>query len=276
LAGLFGLSNIFSSLIDKTNSASQIPKQNVSKGSRLSKSAIAFSGIGSLGGFLVGILPGVGAGNIAAIFAMGNGKKGNPEDSKQYLMLTSALNTSEAVFSIVALLLIEKSRSGASVAIGQLLHNEKSSITEHTLLSIFITMLIASVLSFIILQTGKKRIISFFSGLDSNAMNISVALLLLVLIGATTGFWGIIIALTGASLGMLSPLVHVQKSLLMGYFMVPVMLFYSGFQRHFVTATYTQTKIHIEPHLPASSLLLIFVGTLALSITTYISLKKIR
>ena len=80
---------------------------------------------GGVAGLVVGLLPGLGAANAATLLLLAEkwfGRRATEdEQDRAYLVTTSSLNTAEALFAIAALYLIGRSRSGASIAVEQVL-----------------------------------------------------------------------------------------------------------------------------------------------------------
>ena len=275
LAGLFGLSSLMQSFFEEEGKLSE--QQNFSPIVLNKKTIFGNSILGTIGGMIVGFLPGLGSANAATLLLLIQEKIGKKESCKtenaeKYLVSTSALNTSDAIFAIVALYLISKSRSGASVAIKQILGD----LNQNTTLSILLAMLGASLLSFFIIRFSYQEVIRIFSRLNYKALTVSVIIFLVLFIFQTTGIWGLIVALSASFLGMIAPIVNARRAQAMGYFLLPVMIYYSGFQSDIVSFFHLETKIRIEPPPSLLQILIILGLSLIISLVTYFYFKKIK
>jgi putative membrane protein len=273
LAGLFGLSGLIQSLFEEEG---RLPEQQKYSPSSLNKkTTFGNSILGTVGGMVVGFLPGLGSANAATMLLLiqekiGKKKTGETENAERYLVSTSALNTADAIFAIVALYLISKSRSGASVAIKQLMGD----LSQGTTITIVLSMLAASLLSFIIIRYSYQVVISIFSKLNYKALTISVIVFLVLFIFQTTGIWGIVVALSATFLGMIAPVVNARRAQAMGYFMIPVILYYSGYQASVVSTLHLEAKASIAQP-PSLLQIAMMLGTsLLLAIGSYICCQK--
>jgi len=268
LAGLFGLSGLIQSLFENEVPLPEQQKYSPSKINK--KETLKNSIVGTAGGMIVGFLPGLGSANAATMLLLiqdkfGKKRETQEENSQNYLISTSALNTADAIFAIVALYLINKSRSGASIAIKQLMGELDQGIT----LTIVLSMLAASILSFFIIKYTYQIVIKIFSMLNYKALTLSVICFLVLFIFQTTGIWGIVVSVSATFLGMIAPVVNARRAQAMGYFMIPVMLHYSGFQADIVSLLHLEAKVSISRP-PSLSRIAIMLGTsLVLSIAIY-------
>lgn len=264
LSGLFGLSGI---LLSITESNSKIPQQDEKIEIDLPEKEINKSIIlGGIAGMAVGLLPGLGSANAATVTLLLTGNEKNENNRKSYIVNTSAIQAADAIFGIAALYLIAKSRSGASVAINVLLND----IQAGHIIIILITMAIAGwICRFLLLKTWQS-FIQVINNVNYQALNLSILVFITGLVLATTGFWGVVILITGTSLGLLPPIVGVRRSQMMGLFLVPVMLFFSGLQAPIVTTLHLEAKL--SPPImesPNSIFFQLFIN-MVLAISSYI------
>ncbi|MEM2192711.1 MAG: tripartite tricarboxylate transporter permease, partial [Candidatus Hadarchaeales archaeon] len=112
LSGLFGASVLLPSILEKTS----LPEQYFEEEKTPIKSMMTPLCAGTAAGAITGIIPGIGPsqGTVLAQTATGGG------GAEEFLTAVSSVNTSKALFSFVALYAIGKARSGAAVAVGQL------------------------------------------------------------------------------------------------------------------------------------------------------------
>lgn len=119
LSGIFGASMLVISLMTK----SEIPPQQKACRFELSQKKIVRGMVtGSAAGSFVAWLPGVSStvGTIIARLLVREEK--DTESSKEFMVSISSANTANAVFSLIALYIIGKGRSGAMVSIGKLVN----------------------------------------------------------------------------------------------------------------------------------------------------------
>ena len=171
LAGLFGIAGLLFALIT-AESQQRIPS-SIRASLGLGKLRILLSGwIGSIAGLLVGLLPGLGAANAATLLLLIEERlpsrkrrrshsqrsvkhrrsRDDAADARSYLVTTSSLNTSEALIAIAALYVIQRSRSGASIAVEQILGGN---IVQSDLAAMAIAMGIAGVVAIAIMWRGE-------------------------------------------------------------------------------------------------------------------------
>ena len=77
--------------------------------------------------------------------------------------------------------------------------------------------------------------LKIINNLNYRALTLAVIAFITLLVSLTTGFWGVMVLVAATSLGLLPPMVNVRRSQMMGFFLIPVMLFFSGFQESFVS-----------------------------------------
>lgn len=179
------------------------------------------------------------------------------ESDRRYLVTTSALNTSEATFAIAALYLIGKSRSGASVALNQVL-GQISASDIGVIVSVF---LIAGCLAALALVLLAKPLATGISLLDAHRLNTSVIVFIVLLTGLLMGSGGLLILAIATLVGLLPIFTGARRAQLMVFFLVPVLLFYSGYQADIVSAlkleqrlspSYTSPDLHSIISTPSS------------------------
>lgn len=230
LAGLFGVAGLLFAIATASPSAGRLPP--VAEASSPDVSAVAGPGVrGGFAGLMVGLLPGLGAANAATLLLLLEqwfGRRASrDEHSRAYLVTTSSLNTTEALFAIAALYLIGRSRSGASIAVEQILGGI---VTTADLLSIAAFMMLAGVVATAILWRLGGSIASWVSAADEISLNWSVVAFLAALTLLLLGLGGLAILVCATAVGLVPLVFKVRRAQLMGFFLVPTMLFYSGRQ----------------------------------------------
>ena len=268
LAGLFGLAGLLFA-VSTSGPRGRIP---VSAGKSLGMSPpriAASGGVGGAAGLLVGLLPGLGAANAATLllllqrvpawfrrrFARADRTEPprsppDPADARSYLVTTSSLNTSEALFAIVALYVIGRSRSGASIAVEQILGAD---VSRGDLLAMAWAMALAGVVAAAILWRGGPRFAAAFGAVDERGLNWGVITFLIVLTALLLGTGGLAILVAATAVGLVPLLTGARRAQLMGFFLVPALLFFSGSQGQVVALLPIEART--APLLPSLTLL---------------------
>ena len=227
LAGLFGVAGLLFAIGTASGGGPppppDVPATPTAKG-------VAWPGVrGGLAGLLVGLLPGLGAANAATLLLLlerwfGRGGDRDAQD-RAYLVTTSSLNTSEALFAIAALYLIGRSRSGASIAVEQILGGI---VSPADLGWIALFMIAAGVVAAVIMWRTGAAVAARFQAVDQNGLNWSVVAFLVTLTLLLLGAGGLVILICATAVGLIPLVFGVRRAQLMGFFLVPTMLFYSG------------------------------------------------
>jgi putative membrane protein len=267
LAGLFGIAGLLWSLMTLGQTAEIKIKEDVEL--KVAETPLP-SVRGGFAGIVVGLLPGLGAANAATLLLiverwLGRGKERRAED-RAYLVTTSSLNTSEAIVAITALYLIQKSRSGASIAIEQLLGG---SITIEVLLIILVSMVAGGIASAFLLWYGGPYLAGMVKKMDYPSLNWAVMMFILILAGLLLGIGGVAILMASTIVGIMPLVLDVRRGQLMGFFLVPTMLNFSGAAR----TVYESLNLE-RRHAPGEALAVDFVlaslaGALLASLFAY-------
>ena len=233
LAGLFGVAGLLFAI--GTTSATSTTEP-VLQPAAIAVRRTVWPGLrGGVAGLVVGLLPGLGAANAATLLLLAEkwfGRRATEdEQDRAYLVTTSSLNTAEALFAIAALYLIGRSRSGASIAVEQVLGGR---IDAGDLLWIVLFMTGAGVAAALILWRVGPRFAAGMHRVDSTGLNWGVVAFLTVLTHALLGVGGLAILVAATAVGSVPLHFGVRRAQLMGFFLVPVMLFYSGYQEQLV------------------------------------------
>ncbi len=242
LAGMFGLAGLFYAIHTHQTNSKPI---SFSHEKKIGWQTLAAPSInGGLAGGLVGLLPGLGSANAATLLLLlerftGRGARSRDESDRRYLVTTSALNTSEAIFAIVALYLIGKSRSGASVALDQVL----GQISIDDIGMIISVFLIAGCVTAVVLVLLAKPLATGISRLDARRLNTSVIVFIVLLTGLLMGSGGLLILAVATLVGLVPIFTGARRAQLMGFFLVPVMLFYSGHQAAIVSTLKLEQRL---------------------------------
>ena len=214
-------------LIISINQKTKIPEQKITelKNIRLSKKSIAKTSLAAIiAAPLTAFLPGLGASQAALI----GHQSLNIKDQREFLFLLGAINTIVMGLSFIALYSIQKTRTGAAVAISQLLPN----LQLNNLAIIIFSIIISGILAFIITIHISKLTAKNIHKINYSKLSfiILTILLLIVIIFSDITIQGkiisLIVFLISTSLGLLTILSKVKRMHLMGCLLIPTILFY--------------------------------------------------
>jgi putative membrane protein len=212
LSGLFGASSLILSLATGT----EIPEQEETQ-IRLSRGAMAKSLLlGSLGGSVVAWIPGLSP-SVAASAA----RLGAASTPEEFLISISGVNTANALFSLVALYVIGRPRSGAAAAIAQLMTLDQSSLAAMILIVITVTLA-----SYWAAVASARCSALLLSRLNYRLLCIGVLAGLVAMTLIFTGPFGLLIFFLSAVLGLIAPLAGIHRTHAMGVLMVPLIVHY--------------------------------------------------
>lgn len=234
LSGLFGSSQLIISLM----SSPVIPAQ-LGYHIELERKRI-FRGIfvGGLSGSLVAWLPGISS-SVATVFARlfvrqdsrdeweRSGKYGDVQlldPAKEFIVSVSGVNTCNAIFALVALAVIGKSRNGAMVVVDGLLGGVE--LDAATMVLFLCAVSLTALLSYFSTIYIGDRVHNMLSDMNYPLLCYSVIALLSTIVLIFTGIYGLLIFAVSTSVGMLAPFLKVRKSHAMGVILLPVILYF--------------------------------------------------
>ena len=208
-SGFFGVSV----LIFSSKQKSKIPKRRkeIYVPGRQQRRSIVF---GSVGGIVSGLLPGVGSSEIASFASV-------DKNGKSFLMTLGAITISNTLLSIMALWLIQKSRSGIATVLEQLV-----SIGFNEFIFIAAVALLVAGLSAIITLKLAKRSISIIEKLDYALVSRIVIIFIIMMTALFSGLFGLLLLATCTVLGIFARLAGIRRSVLMGVLILPTIIFY--------------------------------------------------
>lgn len=226
--GLFGIPTLVISL----HKTPRIPVQQLDPSpTHLTLAAKARAILsGSLSGAFVAWIPGVTAATATVLSRLFSGhREGGENGDEEFILSLSCVNTATALFTIVALFVLLRARSGGMVAIqsvaGPLVAQwEPLSPMPFALVLMLVAAAVAAVVSFYLTP--------FFGGLFARVANrvpysklVAMILLFLVaLILVFSGGGGLLVAAIATLVGLLPPILGVRRVHLMGSLLVPLIL----------------------------------------------------
>ena len=136
----------------------------------------------------------------------------NPEtlaSSKEFLVSMSGVNTSNAIFGLVAFAAIGRTRSGAMVAVKEILGTD--SLDLPILLLFFAAMILTALFSYFSTVWIGNHAHHFLKKLDYAKLCAGVLVGLTVIVVLFTGFFGLFIFIISTPIGMLASFMNVRK-----------------------------------------------------------------
>ncbi|MEW6328784.1 MAG: tripartite tricarboxylate transporter permease [Candidatus Micrarchaeota archaeon] len=215
-SGLFALS----SMLIAARGGVSIPKQRDRWVEINVRGILFYVFIGVLLGLFADLFPGVSSpaqvAILASVFLF--------LDAPKFLATTSAIAVSHTIYSFVSIWTIGKARTGAAVAVRDLVGGMGAEWVFYIIALAVVGIAVASVLTLIL----GRPILKLISGADARKLNITLILYLLALVFVIEGARGIMVAAVATSIGVLPPMLGVRRTHLMGLILVPVILNASG------------------------------------------------
>ncbi|MEA1994378.1 MAG: tripartite tricarboxylate transporter permease [Euryarchaeota archaeon] len=215
--GLFGLSLLFFSIKNKT----EVPVQPLDFRILIPKGEVVKSVIkGSVAGMFVAFFPGLGNTHATVLVHLGGVKK-KLYGSRGFIIACAGVNTSNAIFALVALYTINKPRSGAVIAIQNIIELDRN------ILMVFLSIvLISSGIAVWLTLTFGKIGIRLIQKVPYRNLCIFIFVVIVSLVFFFTGVVGLIVLITSLAIGVLPHLFGIKKSHCMGVLLLPIILYY--------------------------------------------------
>ena len=210
LTGLFGSSMIIMSIKNKI----EIPSQEITSPKFKKLRPIIGAVIASP---LCGFLPGLGSGQAAIL-----GNTISRTDKKNFLVLIGATNILVMGLSFVSLYAISKTRTGAAVAIQQII----GILSWKNLLILLIAILISGIISFFLTKFLTKFLSQRINKINYSILSIATLIFLVIIVFIFSGFLGEIILIASTLTGIYCNSLGVKKTHMMGCLLIPTILFY--------------------------------------------------
>ncbi len=221
LSGLFGASMLVLSLMTK----SEIPPQQkacrfVLPGKRIIRGMLTGSAAGSFVAWLPGVSSAVGT-IIARLLVR---EEKDADSSKEFMISLSGANTANAIFSLVALFIIRRARSGAMVAIDGLTNVSEWELS--TIIILLIVIIYISIISYYTTIYLGDRIAGFLSRINYSKLCAAVLAGLTFMVIIFTGWFGLVIFLISTPVGMIASFAKIRKTHAMGVILLPVIMYF--------------------------------------------------
>ncbi|HUL61772.1 MAG TPA: tripartite tricarboxylate transporter permease [Methanocella sp.] len=217
LSGLFGAPLLFLSASSEPEVPRQAHHDFSLEGRQIGKAAL----MGTVAGAMVSWFPAVSAGvatTVTSMFAQ------RDEDAdRRYLIAVSGVNTANAIFSLVALYVIGRPRSGAVAAAQEVLGG---TIGYDVFVFFLAVVCVSGVVSYLLTLAAGGWAAEAFSRVNYRYMNRGVLLFLGAMCLLMAGAAGLALFLVAAAVGMAAHLLNVKKTCLMGVLLVPCILYF--------------------------------------------------
>lgn len=234
LTGLFGFPSLLLSLRSRP-----VPQQEGG-----GEASVSFGdGLkGTAAGFLAGWLPGISSttGTVIASLFSRRGDSDREEGAKRFIVMVSAVGTSSAVFSLIALATLAKGRTGALLTVMQVLGLEGLGAVAAPLSADFLMLLLATLIGSVLGYFATLRLGALVArklgGVNLLPLNIVVLVFILTLVALFNGLSGLILLVSASVLGLLPPLLGIGRVHLTGSMLLPLILFYFGWRDQLLLA----------------------------------------
>ena len=218
LTGLFGLPMLMISIFEKTS----LPEKFSYEEERMeSKNILSCISIGSLGGVIAGLLPGLGATQSTMLTQQAFGKKEG--DGREFLLSIGAITTCDIVYSILALWLISNPRSGIAVGVSKLLEVG----FEETMFFIAFIIITAGISTFLTLKMTKISL-NLLRKINYQRLCLYTTIFLFALTLVFSGIIGMLILIVSIAVGMIPNVLNIRRTYGMGCLILPCILFFMG------------------------------------------------
>jgi putative membrane protein len=212
LSGIFGASSLLLSL----SAGAELPEQKETE-IRVPSRVLARSAIfGGLGGSVVAWIPGVSP-SVASLCT----RLGSSTSAEEFLVSISGVNTANALFSLVALYVIGRPRSGAAAAIQELM-----AIDQSTLVQMMMVVIAVAAISYLCVIGTAKATAKAMSRVNYRLLCYLVLASLAAMSLLFTGWFGLFIFFLSTLVGLIAPVAGIQRTHAMGVLMLPLIVYY--------------------------------------------------
>jgi len=210
LTGLFGSSLLILSIKNRI----EIPKQEITESNEKVSKPLVGSFLASI---ICGFLPGLGGGQAAVL-----GNLISKTTKKGFLILVGATNVLVMGISFVSLYAISKTRTGAAIAIQELIGN----LSWKILLLILISVFLSGIASYFITKSLSKFLIKKINRINYSSLSVIVLFFLILLTVIISGFYGLLILFASTLLGIYCNSLPIKKTHMMGCLLLPTLVYY--------------------------------------------------
>lgn len=215
LSGLFGVSTLLISL----NESESMPEQKTDFDIYL-KPKLALKALlsGQFSGFLTAVLPGVGSATAAVLSLQITRKLGD----KGFMVLIGSIGTVNFVLSLVTLIVLEKARNGAIIAVQKLVSNIAWS---ESLIFLAVSLIAGGIALYLGLKIG-KIFSKFIVKVNYKKLVMIIIFFIALLVFLLTSPLGFFVLIVSTAVGLIPAIVKTTRTQAMGCIMLPVILFF--------------------------------------------------
>jgi len=220
-SGLFGASMLVISMLNDTVIPIQVSSRLILAPKRILRGMV----IGSTAGAFVAWLPGITSAVATVLARLGVREDYSDEDSaREFIVSISGVNTANAIYGLVALYVIGRTRSGAMVAISDVL--DGITLDSELLALMLIIIVMVSIAAYFTTIYLGDRILPMLVKINYKWLCMSVLTGLTILVLLFTGWFGLVVYAAAIPVGMLAPYLKVRRTHAMGVLMLPLLMFY--------------------------------------------------
>ncbi len=225
--GLFGLPTLLISLYRTP----KIPAQDLDPEATPLDTVAKTRGVlsGSLAGAFVAWIPGITAATATVLSQLFSGRADKEKGDEEFILSLSCVNTSTAIFTILALFTILRARSGGMVAVQSLAGDL---VQKWEPLAALPSTLVLLLIAAIVAAGAAAYLTLFFGGLFARLASRvpykelagGILIFLVSIILLLSGAAGLMVAAVATLIGLIPPLVAVRRVHLMGSLILPLVI----------------------------------------------------
>ncbi len=221
LSGLFGIPVLLQS-IDETP---LIPIQFTEDLPEVDRRAVTSVAVGMSAGSVLGFLPGMTSGHATVLSMAARGDS----DNEQVIITLSAVNTANTFFSLMALFMILRARSGAAIAVDELIDiSAWRGWPPSAMMVLLGSMALSGAMAFVVTIRLGRLFAGAVDRVPYKELVITIIISLMFINACFTGAFGMFILFTAIAIGTFPGKLGVRRSHLMGVLLVPVILYLSN------------------------------------------------
>jgi len=172
--------------------------------------------VGGVAGSIVAWVPGV----TPAVATVAT-RLGSEGSDREFLISISGVNTANALFTLVALYVVGRTRSGAAVAIEDLVD-----LNLPLLVFMLAIVLFVSILAYFATLAAGRVAAMVVRRIDYRILCIAVLAFLTAMTFGFTGPFGLFLYFLSTVVGLAAPIAGIRKTHAMGVLMVPLLAYY--------------------------------------------------
>ncbi|MBU7043636.1 MAG: tripartite tricarboxylate transporter permease [Theionarchaea archaeon] len=209
--GLYGLSTLMLSV----KTCGTIPSQRLDGTLQVNRASLLCSVIkGGIAGICVAVFPGIGPSHGATVVS----SRSSP---RHFLLSVSGVNTANVIFGLAVLYMLGKSRSGAILAIQDLIHCDP-----HMIKLLLSSSCIVSGIAVISTLVLAQVVIRMITRIKYRYITLISSSIIIFTVGILTGITGLLILGIGCIIGLLPVLLGIRRIHCMSVLLFPILIYY--------------------------------------------------